>query len=615
MGKTAIIDYAIATNDVAELVRGFDSDATVGRIVLFRSRIPPVCEEWAGKTRLSEDCFEDTDYREIDRHVYSLVREWYDSAQTGTGAGITEFRGVELGGFVEYKFAEVLLRIYKDATALCRIIKDGGASLVLCCESPEFRETAIHVCRERGAGFEEKRRPPRPVTHSIYDSAEWSAVEKGTIEILESLVYLDVPCADRERRILLHDGSRFRVPFAEAGCGTEELNLREHPAGFLKALLRNLPAIIRARFQAGKVKRGASSHFAETWKRLEADDKFHSVFRYGGLTLWPLVRPYLREIFLWRFPAVAAAIAYRRHIHKTLGVEAIIVNDDVQLIKKIDLAAVEGPSLYMQHGVSGESNGEDLLRATFMANWGEVDRAWRRGLGNPPEKLVVTGNPRFDRLARHLDAPPKAWKDELMERLNLQDLSDLVVFAAQVAPKRSAYDTDDEEEVLAWGICRAMARFPHKRLIVKLHPRQRSREGMYREIAERCGLKGYGIIRDMQLSRLLAHCELFITESSTAAYEALLWDLPILIVNLTRREDIVPYVPGGVALGAYNERHIVPALKKLLEDDESRNRLAANRGRFIERYLYRMDGRASHRVVELLGRMAGVQMKDEAKGV
>jgi UDP-N-acetylglucosamine 2-epimerase len=185
----------------------------------------------------------------------------------------------------------------------------------------------------------------------------------------------------------------------------------------------------------------------------------------------------------------------------------------------------------------------------------------------------------------------------------LEDLSGLAVFATQVAPKRSAYDTDDEDEVLAWGVCRAMALLPRERLVIKLHPRQRGREVMYREIADRCGLQGCRIIREVPLSMLLAHCELFITESSTAACEACLWDVPILVVNLTRRGDIVPYVPGGVALGAYAEEDIAPTLRKLLENDESRKRLAANRGRFVERHLYRMDGRATHRVMKVLGRM------------
>ncbi|RKY25164.1 MAG: hypothetical protein DRP79_06920 [Planctomycetota bacterium] len=603
MKKIVIIDYKTATDETAELVREFDADEDVKRIVLFRSRIPVVCPGVSGKVRLSEDYFRDADYREIDRRTYALVKEWYNTPRAGNGTGITEFLGMQMGSFVEYKLAETLLRIIKDTTALRRILEDWNGAVILCCESPEFRESAIHVCRGRGLAYEERRKPSRSAAHCIYDPAEWSAVGKGAIEVLESLIYLEMPCDGRDRRTLVHDGSRLRARFREAGYRVGEMDLRLDPLGFLKTLLHNLPSLLRARFERNAVRRKASAHFAATWKRLEDDGDFQSVFRYGDLKFWPLVGPYLEDIFLRRFPAIAGAVAYRRVIYEALGVEGIVVSDDAQLIKRIDLKAAQVPSLYVQHGVSGESNGEDILKTDMMATWGEAGREWHVALGNDAAKFTVTGNPRFDRLARYLNAPPKAWRDELTERLHLEDLSGLVVFATQVAPKRSAYDTDDEDEALAWGVCRAVALLPRGRLVIKLHPRQRGREAMYREIADRCGLQGYRIIRDVPLSMLLAHCDLFITESSTAAYEACLWDVPILIVNLTRRGDIVPYVPGGVALGAYAEEDIAPTLRKLLENDESRKRLAANRDRFVERHLYRMDGRATHRVMEALGRM------------
>lgn len=601
MKKTAIIDYAISTDDAAELARGFDADGDVKRVVLFRSRVPAACAEHAGKARLSEDYFEDGDYREIDRKAYSLVREWHTPPG---GAKTTEFRGMALGNFVEYKLAETLLRIIKDSTALSRALDGWDGAVVLCCKSAAFRETALHVCARRGCEVEEKRRPSSAPSHCIYEAAEWSAVEKGA-QVLESLTRVSLSCGGEERPTLVHDGSRFRALFGKAGCRTEDVcagsGLRT--AG---VLLRNLPLFVRAGLERRRIAREAARHFADVWRRLEADEGFHASFQRAGVP-WPLARPYLEDLFLRRFPAIAAAVAHRRAIYRALGVEAIIVNDDVQLIKKIDLVAARCPSLYVQHGVSGESNGESAVSTDVMAAWGEADREWWISLGNPQEKFVVTGNPKFDGLQPSSIFTSRNVKEMqgLRTRLKMEDLAGMAVFAAQIAPKRSAYDTDDEEETLAWGICRAMAEFPEKRLVIKLHPNQREREGMYRAISERCGLKGYRIIRDIPLGLLLEHCEIFITESSTAAYEAVLWDVPILIVNLTKREDIVPYVPGGVALGAYDEKEIAPALRRLIGDDAARNALAERRRAFIERYMHRVDGRATHRVIDLLARVAG----------
>jgi hypothetical protein len=337
------------------------------------------------------------------------------------------------------------------------------------------------------------------------------------------------------------------------------------------------------------------------WRRLDTGNAFHALFEYHGIAFWPLVRPYLEDIFLKRLPALAGAVALRTRLYHALAVEAIVVNDDVQMIKKVDLAATQCPSLYVQHGVSGEINGEDAVSTDMMAVWGETDAEKYANRGNPPEKFAVTGNPKYDKVLRHLDAPPKAWKDEVLETLGLEHLRNLVVFASQVAPKRSAYDTDDEEEVLAWAICRAMTEFPDRQLVIKLHPHQRDKETIYRDIAERAGLRNFRVIRDIGLSKLLAYCELFITESSTAAYEACLWDLPILIVNLTRREDVTPYVHGGVALGAYSEKDIVPALRQIAGTGEVRREMSARRSDFIRRHLHRTDARATHRLADVLG--------------
>jgi hypothetical protein len=627
MRKIAIIDYSVPAARTAELARELNADGEVGLIVLFRSRIPPECDGDGGKTVLSENYLEDSDYRAIDRFAYSLVRGWYRRPEPSPGRGgqtlpvaadgpvappqritpstpqgITELNGTHYGFFVEYKFAETLLRIIKDTTALSRALR-GCTSAALCCASPEFAETADFMCGQLGIRPEWRMARPRPAVHEIYGKGEWDAVGNGAADLFESLASLALSRKGEERRALIHDASGFRALFAEAGYEATDFAPGRSRLRMTATLLRNWRIILKARKAARKTAVAAHAHFAEAWERLREDAGFHAVFTYGGINFWPLVKPYLEDALTARIPAMARALAYRSTLYNALGVEGIIVNDDVQMIKRIDLAASRCPSLYVQHGVSGEINGEDALTADMMAVWGEADAEKYAVRGNDRDRLAVTGNPKYDKILRCLDAPPKAWKDEVALALGLGDLSNLVVFATQVAPKRSAYDTDDEEEVLAWAVCRAMAQFPRKRLIMKLHPNQRGREAAYREIARRCGLKDFGVVREIALSKLLAQCELFITESSTAAYEACLWDLPVLIVNLTKREDVVPYVRGGVALGAYAEEDIVLMLKRLIESDQSRMELAANRKEFIRRHLYKTDGRATYRLAEVMARL------------
>ena len=71
----------------------------------------------------------------------------------------------------------------------------------------------------------------------------------------------------------------------------------------------------------------------------------------------------------------------------------------------------------------------------------------------------------------------------------------------------------------------------------------------------------------------------------------------VVILNLSGESDFVEYVKDGVALGVYKEEDLRPAIEKLLEDDTE---LARNRRTFIEKNLYKIDGKASDRVVNLI---------------
>jgi hypothetical protein len=55
-----------------------------------------------------------------------------------------------------------------------------------------------------------------------------------------------------------------------------------------------------------------------------------------------------------------------------------------------------------------------------------------------------------------------------------------------------------------------------------------------------------------------------------------------------------------VALGVYKEEDLKPTIKKLLG---SNSILAKNRERYIKKYLYKIDGKATERVAKLIEEM------------
>ncbi len=60
------------------------------------------------------------------------------------------------------------------------------------------------------------------------------------------------------------------------------------------------------------------------------------------------------------------------------------------------------------------------------------------------------------------------------------------------------------------------------------------------------------------------------------------------------------YVKEGVALGVYEGKDLKPATEKLLKDDAD---LAKNREKYVQKYLSKIDGKATERVVGLIEKM------------
>ncbi len=82
--------------------------------------------------------------------------------------------------------------------------------------------------------------------------------------------------------------------------------------------------------------------------------------------------------------------------------------------------------------------------------------------------------------------------------------------------------------------------------------------------------------------------------------EAVALNKPVIVLNLGGEPDPVEFVKEGVALGVYRKEDLGPAIKSLLIDD---SQLARNRNRYIEKYLYRVDGKATEQVVNLINQM------------
>ncbi len=209
----------------------------------------------------------------------------------------------------------------------------------------------------------------------------------------------------------------------------------------------------------------------------------------------------------------------------------------------------------------------------------------------PKDSVVVTGQPRYDSL--HY-ADQMYDRNKILLELGLDPRRKLVLWATQTHGLPA-----DENERNIEAVYQAIRQSEDLQLVIKLHPGEDQRAPQYKRshLYKPTIIGGSG-----NTISLLYACDLMITRYSTTALEAVALNKPVIILNLSEDPDLVDYVQEGVAVGVYRARDLRPAIKKLLVED---GELARNREQYIRRYLYRVDGKATERVVNLIDEMIG----------
>jgi CDP-glycerol glycerophosphotransferase (TagB/SpsB family) len=135
-------------------------------------------------------------------------------------------------------------------------------------------------------------------------------------------------------------------------------------------------------------------------------------------------------------------------------------------------------------------------------------------------------------------------------------------------------------------------------LIIKPHPDENP--NVYERILQEEGFSNGMIRKDIDLYMLLNSIDVLFTSISMVGAEAVLFDEPIICINLTGIPYSTRYDEAGVAVLVEQEEDILPTIDKILNDKEVDRRLRAARRVFKERYAYRMDDLSSSRIVEAI---------------
>ena len=348
-------------------------------------------------------------------------------------------------------------------------------------------------------------------------------------------------------------------------------------------------------------------------RRLLNSVRFREMVQHG-LGQAEAAESFIRELRVWFLSylgRLSYQAAYAERIFQHLTPRAFVAADDTDPIERVYFAQagrIGVPSLVVQYGSAGENcvNWAFLL-AQRAAVFGKTSRRLLLEQGVSPERIAVTGNPRFDDLCR--DIPGTRLR--VRSQLGLSSLRRIVLFTSQVnlgGIFDGAYGTlsDAQYHWLLDTVYQAAVRIPDAVLIVKLHPDED--DAPHRNRIKALGSQAQGVVLcrgGIEISELIKAADVVVTYNSTTGMEALIADVPLVSVSPAVKHT--GYARCGVAACASSSRELQETLAKILADPAKHNgSLAGN----IDKYLAEESaflGESRHRVCSLIREMVGCE--------
>jgi len=342
-------------------------------------------------------------------------------------------------------------------------------------------------------------------------------------------------------------------------------------------------------------------------KELYVRSALPAIIRNQGKSLWPLMQDTFTWFFHQRIPQLLPQIAMAKHIFE-IHRPALVVSPDLAdprtriyylLCQKFNI-----PSLDIQYGLTGPDTVEyQFFNADRVAAFGQVSREIMLAYGVPDGQITMTGSPRYD----SFNCVTSNEQEKIRIRLNLPLGKRMILFAASYYmsgfPKVKTIGTLMTEAIFA-----AVGQLQETCLIVKPHPVFVSQS---KELRRRVGRRRNIFFADPNedIQELIKACDAFVTFGSLSTLDALINNKLTITPSFPGWAGNDQFVESGATVVPRSNEEIAQIFKIVASgsSDEILAQLQPARRRFLERWVLKTDGQASHRICNLIMEMANLE--------
>lgn len=351
--------------------------------------------------------------------------------------------------------------------------------------------------------------------------------------------------------------------------------------------------------------------FKKQWKILRHDLIFKNLCVYNGIDEYDKIMAHLEFYFIFLFPYLVRESELARSMLRCERPSAIVMINEYGWIERSYIVAAKTesvPVIALQHGVitplhTGYNYKKDeIMGGTVNSPYCPIpDKIAVSGeyyfdlltkiSSYPQSNVVVTGQPRYDIMLR---ASEIYSKEKFCKIYNINPNHKIILWTTQCL----AF-SDEENNKNLDCVLSSMEDVFDATLIVKQHPEEPNiyTKKIKEYIKKYKSKKVLLVAKNSDIYELVCICDLLITKMSTTAMEAAALNKPVIALDLSGDQDTARYVSEGIAIGVYKSDDLTTAIKNLLENDSL---LAKRRESYVLEHLYKIDGKASERVVDLI---------------
>lgn len=313
----------------------------------------------------------------------------------------------------------------------------------------------------------------------------------------------------------------------------------------------------------------------ERWQELidlqGLEKQLAPIFQIEGVPLFPALKDRINFFIQELFPDLYIYLKRLDRILSQTSFQSLLVDEDVSEKKRALVLMANRKKIktvVMMHGVPARRIGYAPLSANYMAVWGDAYMTCLEQWGIASDRLVITGNPRYEGLLPHQNY---SLRPDLQQLVTTTKPVLLALNMYRESWKQCFFGesfTYLEMQENIEKVCRVLSHFPELSLVIKLHPRDQHPESYERMVKvakkEAPNLK-IALTQQDNIFALLQSCFCVFTSGSSVSVDALWYHKPVFLLDFFGHDDIYDYFDLRWIPRARNENELKQFLAALLK--------------------------------------------------